>query len=189
MRPVLPSRFAGFGLELKSLRKEDLPLLCQWRNSAHVLPHMDVGRPVPLSVLEFWFKKIDTYGGVFPFMVYRKDVPVAYLEMKNCDFTKGVGVDGTFLAESRLQGSGLASLIWLLREALLRALNISIVISYIKSDNIRSIRFYEKMGGSFIKSENGFRVCQQLEAPRLATLCQVAASHGLQKEFRNSYCI
>lgn len=70
MRPVIPYRFSGFGIELTALRYEDLPILCKYRNSPEVLPFMEDGRKVNIQILAFWLKRVMTSGTTFPFIAH-----------------------------------------------------------------------------------------------------------------------
>lgn len=187
MRPLLPRSFSGFGIELKTLRPEDLPLLCHWRNTDEILRHMEDERKVSVPVLEFWLKKSEASGRSFPFLACYRGEPVAYADLRNCDFARSRCEDGIFLFGSSNYGSGIASRIWLCREQALRALDIRDVFSSIRPENGRSRHFFEKMGARFVGREKGFlRFRQELPARR-AALRRVAAQLSLSEEYERLF--
>lgn len=187
MRPLLASTFSGFGVELKKLRPTDLPLLCTYRNTDDVLRHMEDGRKVPLPVLEFWFKKVEASGSTFPFLAFLEEKPIAYVDVRNCDYRRFCCEDGIFLFDSSRLGSGLGSRIWLCREQVLRALDIRDVFSSIRPENRHSVRFFEKMGAKFIGRDKGLLRFRQAQAPRLAALRRAAARLNLSEEYKRVY--
>lgn len=187
MRRLLPQSFSGFGIELKKLRPEDLPLLCHWRNTDEILYQMEDFRQVSVPVLEFWLKKMESTGCNFPFFAWHKEEPVAYLDMRNCDFARSCCEDGIFLFDPSRFGSGIAGRIWLCREQVLQGLGIRDVFSTIRAENGRSRRFFEKMGARFVRMEKGFLLYQQEMEARLAALRRVAAQLGLLEEYERLY--
>lgn len=187
VRPLLPQSFSGFGIELRKLRPENLPLLCHWRNTEEILRHMEDERKVSVPVLEFWLKKTEAAGNSFPFFAYAGGEPVAYMDVRNCDFARSRCEDGIFLLGSRRSGSGIASRIWLCREQVLRALGICDVFSSIRPGNERSRRFFEKMGARFVGMDKGFLRYRQEAAARHAALRRAAARLSLSEEYEKLY--
>lgn len=149
---------------------------------------MEDFRKVTVPVLEFWLKKIEVSRQVFPFLAHRGGEPIAYVDVRNCDYARSCCEDGIFLFDSRRFGTGLGSQIWLCREHVLHALNIDDVLSSIRPENQRSIRFFKKMGGTLIGRKNGFLLFRQEQRARLAALRRVAARLGLLEEYEKSFC-
>lgn len=187
MGPLLPQSFSGFGVELKKLRPDDLPLLCRWRNTEEILRHMEDERKVSVPVLQFWLKKMAASGRGFPFFAYFEGEPVAYLDVRNCDFVRSCCEDGIFLFDSRRFGSSIASRIWLCREQVLVGLGICDVFSAIRPENERSRRFFEKMGARFIGMDQGFLRYRQERGARITALRRVAAQLSLSEEYERLY--
>lgn len=188
VRPLLPQTFSGFGIELRRLRHADLPLLCQWRNSDDILRYMDDVRKVSVPVLEFWLKKTEASGHTFPFLAYSGGEPIAYIDVRNCDYARSRCEDGIYLFDSRRrQGTGLGSKIWLCREQILQTLGIQEVFSAIRPENRRSRCFFEKMGATLLGMENGLLLYQQQPAARWSALRRVAATLNLSDTFEKYY--
>lgn len=162
--------------------------MCKWRNTAEVLPFMEDLRKVTVPVLEFWLKKTEASRTAFPFLAYGNGEPVAYIDVRNCDYAHSCCEDGIFLFDSRRFGTGLGSRIWLCREHVLRALDICTVMSTIRPENRRSIRFFEKMGGKPVEVGAGFLVLRQEQGARMAALRRVAARLDLLEEYEKSFC-
>lgn len=187
MRPLLASTFSGFGVELKKLRAADLSLLCTYRNTDDVLRYMEDDREVPLPVLEFWFRKAEASGRTFPFLAFFEEEPIAYVDVRNCDYARACCEDGIFLFDSARHGTGLGSRIWLCREQVLRALDMRDVFSSIRPENRRSIRFFEKMGAKFIGKDKGLLLYRLDREARLAALRRAAARLDLSEEYERVY--
>lgn len=187
VRPLLLPAFSGFGVRLQKLRPADLPLLCKYRNADDVLRYMEDGREVPLPVLEFWFRKAEASGRTFPFLAFFEEEPIAYVDVRNCDYARSCCEDGIFLFDSRRLGTGLGSRIWLCREQVLRALAIRDVFSSIRPENLRSIHFFEKMGAKSIGRAKGLLLYRQDQEARLAALRRAAARLDLSQEYERVY--
>ena len=187
MEPLLPHVFSGFGISLKRLTPENLSLLCKWHNDDGVLPFMTDTRKVTVPILEFWLKKMEASGHSFPFFAYFQGEAVAYADVRNCDFERACCEDGIIIFDRQRFGTGLGSRIWLCRELVLRALNICDVFSYIRPENQRSIRFFEKMGGVPAGNENGFVLYKQDCSSRMAALRRVATQLGLLEEYEQCF--
>ena len=109
MRPIIPTTFSGFGIVFRKLNHKDLPLVCDKRNDSEILDLLDDRRKVTLPALDFWFKKVNAYGNVFSFMATLADEPIAYVDLKNCNFQDEVCDDGVFLFNKNIYGANLGS--------------------------------------------------------------------------------
>lgn len=187
MKPLLPYTFTAFGISLKKLVSDDLPLLCKWHNDDDILPFMADLRKVSVPILDFWLKKMDASGKSFPFFAYFQEKPIGYVDVRNCDYERSCCEDGVIIFDSNRYGIGLGSRIWLCRELVLRALNIRDVFSCIRPKNQRSISFFEKMGGTFVENKNGFMLYKQECSARMAALHRVAAQLGLLEEYEKYF--
>lgn len=187
MIPIIPTVFSGFDITLKKIVAADLPLLYEKRNSHDLMQYMADKREVTLPVLEFWLKKAEIYGTTFPFFAYYNDEPIAYLELKDCNYQDGICEDGIFLFNNPNLGKGFGSRIYLCREKLLLSLNLCNVISNIHQDNKRSINFFKKLGADFLYIKNGFLVYRQEYRRRIKALEQIAQDLNLLEEFNKHY--
>lgn len=181
------SVYSGFGLTLKSVIYDDLPILCQMRNRPDILRYMDCRKPVTIPVLEYWLRKTERSTSTYSFIAYHDNIPVGYLELTNCIYEKGLCNDGIFLFDAKPPKPGLGSLIYICREKLLSDLQISTVISYIRPENKRCIAFIEKIGAVYNGTENGFLKFIQDRNRRLKALHKIACSLGHRDEFEREF--
>lgn len=173
----------AFGVELKPLGRDDLPLLCHWRNHEEVLPFLDVPRKASLENLSFWYNKLQTYDTASAWIVHAQGAPAAYTELKDIRREESSCEGGIFLFGKSHYGTGLSARIVLARELMMRRLGLKTLYSLIQKNNQRGIAFCKKYGGEPLGEKNGLLVYVHKERQRLAMLRSLAGSLGLEEEF------
>jgi len=136
----------GFGLEFKSVSPEHFELICKWRNDSRVLKYMDDTRVVNIKVLNAWLNRVNKLNKDKFFIVYRDNVPFGFLSFTKINCEKNECFCGTFLDTEKLNG-GLALVVFLLREKILNSMEINVIKTQVRKNNMRSIRLQEKLGG------------------------------------------
>ncbi|MDE6735685.1 MAG: GNAT family N-acetyltransferase [Desulfovibrio sp.] len=173
----------AFGVELKPLAREDLPLLCHWRNQEDVLPFMDVPHKTSLENLTFWYNKIQAYHTTVAWIVHAQEAPVAYTELKDIRIPEKSCEGGIFLFGKRQYGTGLSSRIVLAREIMMRRLGLDTLYSRIRAGNGRGLAFCQKYGGEYTGEKQGMLVYVHKKQRRLEMLGALAEKLGLAPEF------
>lgn len=176
----------AFGVELKPLAREELPLLCHWRNHEDVLPFMDVPHKTSLENLTFWYNKIHAYQTAVAWLVHARGVPVAYTELKALRREEKSCEGGIFLFGKRHYGTGLSSRIVLAREIMMRRLGLETLYSLIQPENYRGIAFCKKYGGEYTGEKQGMHVYVHKKQRRLKMLGVLAEKLGLASEFASA---
>lgn len=173
----------AFGVELRPLGRDDLPLLCHWRNHEEVMPFLDVPRKASLENLSFWYSKIQAYHTALAWIVHAHGAPAAYTELKDIRREEQSCEGGIFLFGKNHYGTGLGARIVLAREIMMRRLGLKTLFSLIQKNNRRGIAFCRKYGGEYLGEKHGLLVYVHKEHQRLAMLKSLAASLGLEEEF------
>ncbi len=177
------ANIAAFGVELAALEEKDLPLLCYWRNQPEIRPFMDDIRPVTPKVMNVWLNKARSGDTGWPYMVHMGGNPVAYTEIKNINWADSSCEDGIFLFGKAYIGTGIAYRIVLCRELVMARLGLRTLISRVRIENTRSIRFCMKYGGEYVRTEGDFLVYEYDFARRRQSLKTIARILEVAGEF------
>lgn len=175
--------FYAFGIRCKILDEEDLPLLYKWRNEEDIRKFMDDGRFVSMQVIKFWYRKIYNKNTVFPYIVYIENMPCAYIEIKNIDYTKSIAELGIYIFGNKYIGKGIAEKTALCWEIFLAKINIKTAFTCIHSNNSRSIAFFEKIGGVRTHSRGNFFIYTHDEEKRRESIIKIAKKYNVEQEF------
>lgn len=181
------AHIAAFGIELKQLEENDIPLLCHWRNHAEILPYMEDTRPATPQTMHFWFNKVRSGGTVQPYFAYMNNKPIGYTEIKNIDRKNSCCEGGLFLFGPKYIGTGLSYNIILCRELVMDRLNLKTLISRIHAANTRSINFCAKYGGEYARTEGEFLIYIYEFSRRRARLKVIAGILGMSQEFSHYF--
>lgn len=183
--------FTAFGITCKILCRTDLPLIFQWRNSDDVRYFMEDDRFVSNEVLSFWFENIQNKNYIYPYIVYLDNIPCAYMEIKNINIkcNDKVGEFGIFLFGKKYFGTGVAERIALCWEILMAKLGMKTCISRIHTNNIRSIKFFQKIGGVFKYKEDNILIFEHEFARRSIALAKIAKNIGRYDEYTKYFML
>ncbi len=173
----------AFGITCKILCRDELPLIFQWRNSDDVRYFMEDNRFVSNEVLSFWFENIQNKNSIYPYIVCLDNIPCAYMEIKNINYDDKFGEFGIFLFGKKYFGTGIAERIALCWEILMTKLGIKTSISRIHANNIRSIKFFQKIGGVFKYKEGNILVFEHEFVRRRISLEKIARRLGRYDEY------
>jgi len=177
--------FNIFGINCKIVDESNINLLLFYRNKDYIREVVGDSRPVTLEVLIFWLKKVYQSNNNLPYIVYIKDNPVAYMELKNINYNKNIYEVGIFLFDKKYFGTGLAERIALSWEFICFKKNISTYYSKILKNNIRSINFFKKIGGVYLRQDDIFFVLEHNFENRIKSLKLVASRLGLLDEYKS----
>lgn len=182
VRPDI-KRVSAFGIDMRLVEAEDLPLLCTWRNHPAIRPFMDDCRPVTPQVMAVWLNKKRTSNSSLAYICYAKQAAVGFTELKNIDWEQRRCEGGIFLFGEEYFGTGLAYAIALCREIVLQTLGIPVLISRVRKNNVRGMKFCKKYGGEFEREEDDFLIFTHKYECRMAGLQHLAQKIGMATEF------
>lgn len=177
------ARIAAFGIQLRRVVENDIPLLCHWRNQAEILPYMDDPRPVDPKIMYVWLNKIRCDDTTIPYIAYMDNKPVAYTEIKHINWKNESCEGGMFLFGQDYIGTGIAYNIILCREIIMNQLNLKTLISRVHFKNTRSIHFCTKYGGKYMRKDGNFLVYSYEFTYRRERLKFIAGILGMSDDF------
>lgn len=133
---------------LRPLGREDLPMMCKWRNDPEARRFLFSYLPISMAEEEVWFEGYLRQGKNRVFIAQTRDgKPIGYLLVSNIDHKNQNAEIGIHIDEKEYQGQGLGkdALRTLLR-FLFSEMNLHRVYLYVHDYNERAINFYKKMG-------------------------------------------
>ncbi|WP_298066999.1 GNAT family N-acetyltransferase [uncultured Mailhella sp.] len=181
------SRIAAFGVELRSVEEQDLPMLCHWRNKPEILPFMGDVRPVTPQVMRFWLGRVQSGDTVWPYIGCWDGTPVGYIEIKDIDWSNSSCTSGIFLSGKENFSTGVSFCLVLCREIVLARLGLKLLISKIRPNNVRSIRFCTAYGAEYVRTDGEFLVYHYEFSRRRQKLKTIAAALGMKDEFARHF--
>ncbi len=174
---------SAFGINCKIISKNDLALICKYRNCEHIRYFMDDQREVSLNVLNFWHTKIENKKNILPYIVSNNKNSVAYMEIKNIKLDEKTAEFGIFIFSRDDYGTGLSERIALCWEIILKKIGITTCYSHISNENIRSINFFKKIGGVLDKCEGNYIILKHEKTTRRNALREIALKLNLFDEY------
>lgn len=177
------SIISAFGIELRQLKEEDIPLLCYWRNQPEIRSFMGHDRIISQKALQVWLRIVSVNDKFWPYIAYLNGKPIAFTELKYVDYSLASCEDGIFLFGKSLWGTGLSCQIILCRELIMKALGLQTQFSKVHKDNIRSIHFCSKYGGELLRTEGCFHIYKYEFKRRRTHLCKIAATLQMSDSF------
>ncbi|MCR4666200.1 MAG: GNAT family N-acetyltransferase [Desulfovibrio sp.] len=179
-------RISGFGVTLRTVRKEDLPLIVQWRNDERVRPYMGSTRLVDLDIMRVWLQYIQSCNDRIAFLAYQDDVPNGFLELRNIDSAQSCCEQGIFINPEKF-GERLALRMTLCQELVLQKLSIENVILKIRKINEKNKSFWLRNEASLQKEDENFYCFVSTKKTRVKNLRSAAKALGYEKEWDNIY--
>lgn len=177
------ARITAFGVELRSLEDQDLPMLCHWRNQPEIRPFMGDDRPVTPKIMGFWLNRVRGGDTVWPYIACKGERPIGYTELKHVNWLDSSCDGGIFLFGKEYIGTGIGYNIVLCREIVMARLGLRTLVSRIRSSNARSINFCMKYGGEYVRTEGDFLVYTHEMTRRRESLKAIAGTMGRAEEF------
>ena len=181
------SHVAAFGVELRSVEEQDLPMLCRWRSKPEIHPFMDDVRPVTPQVMRFWLNKVHSGDTAWPYIGYWNGKPVGYVEIKDIDWLNSSCESGLFLSGQENFSTGISFYLVLCQEFILDRLGLKLLISKIRPNNVKSIRFCMACGGEYVRTDGEFLVYHYEFSRRRQKLKTIAAILGMKDEFARHF--
>jgi len=83
----------GYNIELQRLRKEDIEMVRNWRNSTHISQHMEYKEYITPSMQEKWFQSIDNIHNNF-FIIITKGEKIGLINGSQIDWEKKETLNG-----------------------------------------------------------------------------------------------
>lgn len=176
-------RVSAFGVNMRLVEQQDVPLLCRWRNHQEIRPYMDDTRVVTPQVMTVWLNKQRSSTNSLAYMCFTGQTAAGFTELKKIDWDQGCCEGGIFLFGEEYFGTGLASNIALCREVIMHRLGISVLISRIRKGNLRGIKFCQKYGGELVGEERNFLTYVHDYGRRRAALEYLAKKIGRGAEY------
>lgn len=177
------TNLTAFGITCRILCRDELSLIFQWRNNDYVRYFMEDDRFISREVLNFWFSTICNKTSIFPYIVFLKDIPCGYMEIKNINYIEETGELGIFLFGQEYFGTGVAQKVALCWEILMKKIGIKTCISRIHTNNARSIKFFQKIGGVFKYKEGNILIFEHEPPRRRIALEKIARCLGRYDEY------
>ena len=83
----------GYNIELQRLRKDDIEMVRNWRNSTHISQHMEYKEYITPSMQEKWFQSIDNIYNNF-FIIITKGEKIGLINGSQIDWEKKETLNG-----------------------------------------------------------------------------------------------
>ena len=177
------TRLNAFGINLRLVTADDLPMLSRWRNDANVRPYMDDGRVVTPEVMLVWLNRTIANNSTYPFIASIKGTDFGYLELKKIDRQTHGCESGMFLFGDQYIGTGLGVYLALCREILMEKLQLHTLVSKIRKSNHRSLSGANNFDLVFSHEEGDFLVFVTGKEKRQGRLWEIATKLHLHEEF------
>ena len=174
----------AFGLVLKALHYEDLPSLLQGRNREDVRNAMPIENEVSYRSLYFWYKKQEHSLRTYSYLAYANQTPIAFTALTDIDYRARRAEGGLFVFDDQYQATGMAYHIILCREIIMDYLKIETLISRIRRENNRSIKFCESYGSKFVRCEGNMLIYASERNVRRRALKRIATLAKLEQDFQ-----
>lgn len=138
--------FSKFGIVFKPLSEENLEMIRIWRNSDDVRLFMQYQKIITEQQQKEWFQKLDQSINYY-FITYQNEVPFGVYNIKDIDFTKGMGETGSYLKnrdfwEGDASMRGVLSIIIFAFEVL----KLNSLKSHVLKKNKRALVYNEQIG-------------------------------------------
>ncbi len=181
----LAKKFSAFGLDYRFIKEDDLYLLFKYRNDIHIKHFFGDKGELSLNVIRFWYKRIENSTTTIPYMVEKDKKELAYMEIKNIDYDKKESEFGIYIFNADNYGSGISEKIALCWDIILKKLNISTSYSRIYEKNIRSIKFFEKIGGVFDRYDGNYIILKHDYKNESKVMINIATKLNVLDEYDN----
>ena len=157
-----------FDVELVRLQKEDIELVRQWRNAAHITNNMIYRDFITPEMQESWFHSINNPYNYY-FLIVFEGKKVGLINAKNYDPKTGFGEGGIFIGEQEFEPSFAAAYasLTLLNFVFYMLPQIRLSKIRILKENSRAIQYNKLLGYECIgESENGYDLIFELTKER-----------------------
>lgn len=178
--------FNVFGIDIKILERNDLSLLCKWRNNPQVRKNMEDRREVNEMILNVWFNNILEKPDYLGYICSCNGKKFGYEEIKDINFETDSAVCGTYFDQEYIN-AGLFVNVFLCRELILRDINISTVIAKVRKENKNSISLQKRLGGVISEEDDDFFIFQLKKDGRIKALRFLAEALGLSAAFDKEF--
>lgn len=136
----------GYGVKLKRLTHDKIELLRQWRNDPKIQQYMIYRETITPEMQEKWFQKINNDHN-FYFIIEYEGKEIGCVNIKDVDYEKKCGETGTFIYDFNLHHTGVSyKAAMCLIDFVFDELKLDMVYFHVLKNNLRSTRFWAKMG-------------------------------------------
>ena len=153
MRTMIPSnlQLAGYGITMRRLNKDKIEILRQWRNDPKIRQYMIYQEYITPEMQVKWFEKINNDNNLY-FIIEDGGQDVGMINVKDIDYSKGIGEGGIFIYEDRLLNTDFAYRAHiLLFDYVFNEIGLNGILSEIQPTNERAIRFASFLGSEITK--------------------------------------
>jgi RimJ/RimL family protein N-acetyltransferase len=141
-----------YGIELHSLRSEDLEKVRLWRNDPFVRESMFFQEEISASDQQMWFSQMD--ASMVYFCINYQSECIGLMNVKNIDWKKRRGEAGIFIGIEKYRNSFLPMLaIFTLMDVFFEEFEFTQLMATVRSDNQNALEFNQALGYQIQKTE------------------------------------
>lgn len=140
------AEFTQFGITFKPLSEANLEMVRIWRNSDDVRPFMQYQEIITPEQQQTWFQQLDKETNYY-FVAFQNEIPFGLYNIKDVDFTIGIGEPGVFLKSRNIweTDSSMRGSIAILKFAF-EILKLNALKSHVLKSNKKVLAFNQQMG-------------------------------------------
>ncbi len=158
--------YTRFGVTLERLRRQDIDLVRQWRNSDVVLPYMRYRKFIHPAEQIRWFEALDPVKNWY-FVAHAREVPFAMFHIRDIDRANGCGESGGFVGHRSFIGRPEPARATLaLMDFAFLLLQLKSLQAHYNSQLQRVARFNERLGYQIVRLEADGFSCARVTAER-----------------------
>lgn len=148
----------SYGIRLVRLTEEKIELVRQWRNNPKISQYMEYREYITVDMQKKWFKKISNDNNFF-FLVVVNNKEIGLVDIKDIDYVRNCGESGIFLWDDSFLGKQISYRSLLaLHDFAFDTLHLSLLISHILDNNVRSQKSYMSLGFVLNEKLEGVRL-------------------------------
>lgn len=146
----------GYGISMYRLTKDKIEILRQWRNDPKIRQYMIYQEYITPEMQESWFESVNNDNNLY-FIIEDNGHDVGMINVKDIDYSTGIGEGGVFIYEDRLLNTDFAYRAHiLLFDYIFNEIGLKGIYSKILLSNERAIRFATFLGSEETKKEEGY---------------------------------
>jgi RimJ/RimL family protein N-acetyltransferase len=135
-----------YGVTLRSLEKEDIEMVRNWRNGAHVRPYMEYQEYITPEMQSRWFQAIDKTRNLY-FIIKHKEKKIGLIHLKNIDLDVKSAEAGIFIGDTAYLNSLLpVAATVALMEFAFETLQLGSLKAKMSRENAKVILFNQSLG-------------------------------------------
>jgi len=138
-------------VQLQLITTDDLELIRHWRNSPHVVEHMQYQNKISEEDQKRWFENLDKNKNLY-FKIVSSNVSIGIIHLKEIDWRNKTAEAGVFIGEGNSIGTitPMISILVLMKTAF-KTLGLNKLFAKISKTNTKALQFNQQFGYEFLE--------------------------------------